>query len=54
VGGDDAAQLFFSENGQLFSVHRVDRDEPSCDAWYGLDLSACEPIGDPITVACQQ
>jgi hypothetical protein len=48
----DAADLYF-EDGELVAVERKDRPTDACaTTWYGLDLSACEPVGEPRRVRC--
>lgn len=52
VGGDDAAELFFEDNGGLAAVHRLGAGSASCDSWYGIELSGCNPTGESVTVPC--
>jgi hypothetical protein len=55
VGGDDAADLYFGQDGALVGVNRQGEGETDeCpDAWFGLDLSGCAAQGDPVTVSCE-
>jgi hypothetical protein len=52
VGGDDAAELFFEQNGLLAAVHRLGAGSARCDAWYGIELAGCNPTGQSVTVPC--
>jgi hypothetical protein len=54
VGGDDAADLFYDGN-TLVAVRRIGEGESgTCpDAWFGLDLSDCTLVGEPVTVPCE-
>jgi hypothetical protein len=53
VGGDDAADLYY-EGQALVAVARIGEgsSEECPDAWFGADLSECEPTGEPVTVYC--
>ena len=53
VGGDDAADLFY-EGNTMVAVRRIgEGSTDTCpDAWFGLDLSDCELVGEPVTVPC--
>jgi hypothetical protein len=53
IGGDDAADLFY-DGDTLAAVRRIgEGDTEACpDSWFGLDLSACAPIGEPVPVYC--
>lgn len=53
VGGDDAATLYFEESGSLAAVRVSAEATGVCGGWYGADLSACMPIGEPEQVPCE-
>ena len=50
-GVDDA----FFDGNTMAAVRRVGEgsSEECPDAWFGLDLSDCEPVGEPVTVPCE-
>ncbi|MCB9680628.1 MAG: hypothetical protein H6733_04080 [Alphaproteobacteria bacterium] len=53
VGGDDASTLFFGPEGALAAVRRVGEGTDTCeDAWFGLDLTGCQLVGEPERVPC--
>jgi hypothetical protein len=54
VGGDDAADLFFDGN-TMAAVRQIGEgsSETCPDAWFGLDLSDCTPVGEPVSVPCE-
>ena len=54
VASDDEVHLYFDQDGHLVAERQLgEGDGDVCaDAWYGLDLSGCEPEGEPETVPC--
>jgi hypothetical protein len=52
VGGDDAADLYFDGDGKLAAVRRIGEGTPTCEAWFGLNLSDCVARGKPVEVDC--
>jgi hypothetical protein len=53
VGGDSFVERFY-EGNTMVAVRRIgEGSSDTCpDAWFGLDLSDCTPVGEPVTVEC--
>lgn len=53
VGGDDAADLYFNDAGELAAVRSISADDiATCEKWFGMDLSKCFEVGKAVQVEC--
>lgn len=53
VGGDDFTKFYY-DGQELVAVRQIGDGQGACeDTWFGMDLSDCTPVGEPVQVPCE-